>query len=159
MEMALQRTTVCFTLRLVASLLLAVTSATPGWAALGEPEASVSVDSGHFGAAALVAARPSFTVHELRTPAGTVIREFVALTGEVFAVSWQGPYMPSMSQLLGQNFQRYATAPRSAGSSRSRLLIDQPDLVVHAGGHIRSYTGVAYLPRLLPPGVSEEQLQ
>ena len=49
--------------------------------------------------------------------------------------------------------------PRSPGSSRSRLLIDQPDLVVHAGGHIRSYAGLAYLPRLLPAGVSEEQLQ
>jgi hypothetical protein len=159
MEMALLRTTARFTLRLTACLLLAAGSAGPGWAALGEPEASVSADSGHFRARALVAARPSFTVHELRTPAGTVIREFVALSGTVFAVSWRGPFVPSMSLLLGQNFQRYANAPRSAGSTRSHLLIDQPDLVVHAGGHIRSYTGLAYLPQLLPAGVSAEQLR
>ena len=159
MEIALQRTTFRFRLRLACCLLLAAAPAAPGWAALGEPEASVSVDSGHFRASMHVAGRPTFTVHELRTPAGTVIREFVAPTGAVFAVSWQGPYMPSMSLLLGQNFQRFANAPRSAGSSRSRLLIDQPDLVVHAGGHIRSYTGLAYLPQLLPAGVSEEQLQ
>lgn len=159
MEMALQRTTLRFTLRLVAGLMLAVTSVTPAWAALGEPASSVSVDSGHFRASLLVAGRPSFTVHELRTPAGTVIREFVAPSGAVFAVSWRGPYMPSMSLLLGQHFQRYANAPRSAGSTRSHVLIDQPDLVVHGGGHIRSYAGIAYLPQLLPAGVSAEQLQ
>lgn len=159
MEMALQQERIRFGLRLAFGLLLAAGAARPGWAALGEPEASVSVDSGHFRASLHIAARPSFTVQELRTPAGTVIREFVAPTGAVFAVSWQGPYLPSMSLLLGQNFQRYATAPRSAGSNRSRLLIDQPDLVVHAGGHIRSYAGLAYLPQLLPAGVSEEQLQ
>ena len=159
MEMALQSTTVRLSVRLAACLLLAAGPAAPGWAALGEPEASVSADSGHFQARVQVAARPSFTVHELRTPAGTLIREFVAPSGAIFAVSWQGPYMPSMSLLLGQNFQRFANAPRSAGSSRSRLLIDQPDLVVHAGGHIRSYAGLAYLPQLLPAGVSEEQLQ
>lgn len=159
MEIALQRSTIRFTLRLASCLLLAAGPTAPGWAALGEPEASVSADSGHFRASVQVAARPSFTVHELRTPAGTVIREFVAPSGAVFAVSWQGPYMPSLGLLLGQNFQRFANAPRSAGSSRSRLLIDQPDLVVHAGGHIRSYAGLAYLPQLLPAGVSEEQLQ
>jgi len=159
MEMALQQEPVRFGLRLACALLLIAGPAAPGWAALGEPEASVSVDSGHFRARALVAAHPSFSVHELRTPAGTLIREFVAPSGTVFAVAWQGPYMPNLSLLMGQNFERFANAPRSAGSSHSRLLIDQPDLVVHAGGHIRSYAGVAYLPLLLPAGVSEEQLQ
>ena len=159
MEMALQQKPLRFGLRLACALLLVAGPTAPGWAALGEPESSVSVDSGHFRASLHIAGRPSFTVHELRTPTGTVIREFVAPSGAVFAVSWQGPYMPSLSLLLGQNFQRFATAPRSASSSRSRLLIDQPDLVVHAGGHIRSYAGVAYLPQLLPAGVSEEQLQ
>jgi len=159
MEMALQRQIVRFTLRLAGCLLVMTGPTAPGWAALGESEASVSADSVRFRASLHVAGRPSFSVHELRTPAGTVIREFVAPTGAVFAVSWQGPYLPSMSLLLGQNFQRYANSPRSVGSSRSRLLIDQPDLVVHALGHIRSYAGLAYLPRLLPAGVSEEQLQ
>ena len=159
MEIALQQKPIRFGLRLACALLLAAGPATPGWAALGEPESSVSVDSGHFRASLHVAGRPSFTVHELHTPTGTVIREFVAPSGAVFAVSWRGPYVPNMSLLLGQNFERFANAPRSAGSSRSRLLIDQPDLVVHAGGHIRSYAGIAYLPQLLPAGVSEEQLQ
>ena len=159
MEMALQQKPIRFGLRLACCVLLAAGPTAPGWAALGEPESSVSVDSGHFRASLHIAGRPSFSVHELRTPAGTLIREFVAPSGAVFAVSWQGPYLPSMSLLLGQNFQRYANAPRSAGSSRSHLLIDQPDLVVHALGHIRSYAGVAYLPQLLPAGVSEEQLR
>jgi len=159
MEMALQRQIVRFTLRLAGCLLLAAGPTAPGWAALGEPEASVSADSVRFRASLHIAGRPSFTVHELRTPTGTVIREFVAPTGAVFAVSWQGPYPPSMSLLLGQNFQRYANAPRSVGSSRSHLLIDQPDLVVHARGHIRSYAGLAFLPQFLPAGVSEEQLR
>ena len=91
MEMALQQKSIRFGLRLAYALLLAAGPTAPGWAALGEPEASVSVDSGHFRASLHVAGRPSFTVHELRTPTGTVIREFVAPSGAVFAVSWRGP--------------------------------------------------------------------
>ena len=45
------------------------------------------------------------------------------------------------------------------GSTRSRLVIEQPRLVVHAGGHMRSFAGIAYVPQLLPANVAETDLQ
>ena len=144
-----------------ALLALSLAAAFPvtSWAALGDSVTSVTSDSEKLKASPRVATRAAFTVHELQTPTGTVIREFAAPSGVVFAVSWRGPFKPSMSLLLGQYMGEYARAPRSAGSTRSRLIIEQPDLVVHAAGHMRSFAGIAYLPQLLPAGVTEADLQ
>jgi hypothetical protein len=103
--------------------------------------------------------RAAYTVHELHTPTGTVIREFIAPSGVVFAVSWRGPFKPNMTLLLGQYMGKYVRAPRQAGSTRSRLMIEQPDLVVHAAGHMRAFAGIAYVPQLLPANVAEADLQ
>jgi hypothetical protein len=139
--------------------LLASAFPAPAWAALGDTEASVTADSQVFKASPRVTAHAAFIVHELQSPTGTVIREFVTPSGVVFAVSWRGPFKPSMSLLLGQYISEYARAPRSPGSTRSRLMIEQPNLIVHAGGHMRAFVGIAYLPQLLPVNVVEADLQ
>lgn len=139
--------------------LLASAFPTPAWAALGDAEASVSADAQSFKASPRISARAAYTVHELQLPTGTVIREFVAPSGVVFAVSWRGPYKPSMSLLLGQYLGAYARAPRSPGSTRSRVMIEQPNLIVHAAGHMRSFVGIAYVPQLLPVNVAEADLR
>ena len=77
----------------------------------------------------------------------------------MFAVSWRGPFMPDLQALLGSYFTTYANAPRSAGSNRSHLAIDGNQLVMRASGHQRAFVGVAYLPRLLPPGLNAGELQ
>ena len=142
---------VCFQL---ASLVFA-----PAWAALGETVTSIAADSQKLKASPRIATRAAFSIHELTTPAGTVIREFVAPSGIVFAVSWRGPFKPSMPLLLGQYLPQYARAPRAPGSSRSRLVIEQPDLIVHAAGHMRSFAGIAYVPQLLPANIAVADLQ
>jgi hypothetical protein len=143
----------------IGCLALAGAWSAPAPAALGDRAESVAPDAEQFHAQARVSTRPAFTIHELQTPAGTVIREFVASSGEVFAVSWRGPFKPDLRALLGNHYPRYASAPRATGSTRSRLMIDQADFVVHEAGHIRFYSGLAYLPQQLPAGVGEEQLQ
>ena len=102
---------------LIALSIVALTGAlaAPAWAALGERAESVAPDAAQFRAQARVSAGPGFTVHELHTPTGTVIREFVAASGQVFGVSWQGPFKPDLRSLLGNHYLRYASAPRSAG--------------------------------------------
>jgi hypothetical protein len=92
-------------------------------------------------------------------PTLTVVREFVNGTGTVFAVSWRGPFKPDLQALLGRYFATYTDAPRSAGSNRSRLAIDQSNLVVRAGGHQRAFAGLAYVPQLMPVGVRAADLQ
>ena len=79
--------------------LLAACCVTPANAALGDTLATVGADFQQLEAGARGAARTDFSVHELRTPAGTVIREYVGASGVVFAVSWQGPAKPSMPRL------------------------------------------------------------
>jgi uncharacterized protein DUF2844 len=144
---------------LVCSQLLASVVSAPAWAALGDTVASIAADSQKLKASPRIATRAAFSIHELETPAGTVVREFVAPSGIVFAVAWRGPFKPSMPMLLGQYITEYARAPRTPGSTRSRLMIEQPDLIVHAAGHMRSFTGIAYVPQLLPANIAEADLK
>ena len=129
-------------------------------AALGEPAASVPADSVRFKASVRVlGTSAAYTVHELSLPTGTVVHEFLNSAGTVFAVSWRGPFMPDLQALLGRYFATYASAPRSTGSNRTHLAIDAGNLVMRASGHQRAFSGLAYLPQLLPAGLSAGELQ
>ena len=99
-----------------------------------------------------------YTVHEITTPAGVQVREYLAPNGVVFAVAWNGPRIPDLKQLLGSYFGTFKTAA-SAPHGRGPLHIERPDLVVHSGGHMRAFVGQAYAPLLLPPGVSVADLR
>jgi Protein of unknown function (DUF2844) len=104
----------------------------------------------------------SFTVHEIRPQTRIVIREYLAPSGKVFAVSWQGAWLPDMQLLLGSYFQQYADAARaqtSAHPGRRPLQIVLPDFVFQQLGHMRSFTGRAYLPQMLPVGVHPEEIR
>jgi hypothetical protein len=134
-------------------------AAPPAMAALGDTAVSVSHDTASLKASLRVVGGAKYDVHELTTPAGTTVREFVAPAGTVFAVAWRGPFKPDLRVLLGSYFDLYASAPRSAGSTRTHLAIDEPALVVRAGGHMRAFSGLAWVPALLPAGVNPGELQ
>jgi hypothetical protein len=104
----------------------------------------------------------SYTVHEIQAGTGTVVREFVSAEGKVFGVAWQGPWPPDMRQVLGGYFDQFVQAARSRGGARMGrrpLVINQPGLVVQAGGHMRAFAGRAYVPEMLPSGVGAENIQ
>ena len=128
-------------------------------AALGETETSVRSDTARLKASLRITSAATYTMHELTLPTGTIVHEYLNAGGMVFAVSWRGPLKPDLPTLLGGYFDTYAAAPRSAGSSRSRLAIDQSDLVVRAGGHQHAFVGLAYVPQLMPPGLNATELQ
>lgn len=131
----------------------------PALAALGANVASVDRDRVQLKAALSTVAQPSYSVHLLDLPGGTVVREYVDAAGLVFAVTWNGPFKPDLSQTLGEYFARYLSAERKAGSSRSQLTIAEPDLVIESNGRLRSFRGRAYLPGALPAGVTLEELR
>lgn len=134
-----------------------------GHATLGEPLGSVRNDSARMRAAGVPAlARSGYTVHEYQTPSGATVREFAAADGTVFAVAWQGPTLPDITHLLGKYFDQYKGAMDARGGttgSRRRASLRQDDLVVQSYGHVGAFYGKAYLPQLLPQGVSPDQLQ
>jgi hypothetical protein len=150
----------------LASLLLLVlfpTSLAPlAFASLGGDLNSVMTDQVHFQGSLNTTEMSSYTVHEIHPQTGIVIREYVSSAGKVFAISWHGPAMPDMKQILGSYFHQYSEAAKSQKASyvgRRPLQITQPDFVLIHGGHMRSYVGKAYLPQMLPSGVTAEDIQ
>ena len=125
-------------------------------AALGGNAASVQADQIRMNATLRTAATGQYTQYEIQMPSGTLVREYVSSAGVVFAVTWEGPSLPDLRQVLGTYFAQYVEAAQGAGAG-SRM-IQQPGLVVHTGGHMRAFFGKAYVPQLLPQGVSADDI-
>ena len=125
--------------------------APPVFAALGGDASSIEGDRVSLkGALASFSTVRGYGVHEITTPAGVHVREYLA-GGKVFAVSWQGPVIPDLRQMLGAYYAGYAqaaTAPRAGG--HRHLRIEQPGLVVESNGRMRAFYGRAWDPSLLP---------
>jgi hypothetical protein len=81
--------------------------------------------------------------------------------GVVFAVTWAGPVMPNLRSLLGANFSAYTTALAAVTQRglRRSLRIATSGLVVETGGHLRAYSGRAYLPASIPAGTPVSDLR
>jgi hypothetical protein len=124
-------------------------------ATLGEQEISVQSDAAQLRASIKSSEdRASYRVHEIQLPTGTVLREFVAPNGTVFAVAWHGPSKPDLRQALGRYFDPMVSAPKLKYADRRHLQIQQGDLVVQGSGHMRALSGRAYLVSAVPGGVS-----
>ncbi len=130
-------------------------------ATLGEPAASVEVDR-----KALSAVRRAtttvdgYTVQEVKSDANTV-REYVSSSGVVFAIAWNGLSHPNLTPLLGSFAGEYQKAvkqtPRKPG--RRSLRVKGDGVVVEKWGHMRNLQGRAYVPALIPPGVSLDEIK
>jgi len=146
-------------LSLIAISLLMLTFSFPAFAVLGGDESSVAADMAQMKASITVTHKDMYSVHEIKVPSGTVVREYVSPAGRVFGIAWQGPFIPDLQQLLGTYFQQYSAAAQDARNrhaSRRFVSIRQPGLIVEASGHMRAYSGRAYDPGLLPQGVGAD---
>lgn len=140
---------------LAAAVLVAALNPRMASATLGEPEITVQNDMDRAHASMKSSQdRTAYRVHEITLPSGTSMREFVAPSGRVFAISWQGPIRPDLRQALGQYFEPFVSAPRAKFADRRHLQIQQGDLVVQMGGHMRALFGRAYLVSAIPSGIS-----
>jgi hypothetical protein len=101
----------------------------------------------------------SYTVHTMQTEAGTTVREYADAAGKVFAVTWEGPVKPDLSQLLGQYFSDFREEAASGRVGRRRLKVDKPNVVILSEGRMRALAGKAYLPQAVPAGVKIEDLE
>jgi Protein of unknown function (DUF2844) len=140
---------------LVAALLPHLASA-----GLGGPESTVTTDAQVLKGSIKSTQLTNYQLHEIQLPSGTVLREFAVAGGNVFAVAWTGPSIPNLRQALGAYFDAYMAAAQAnhGHGSRNHLQILQNDLVVQSAGHMRAFTGRAYLPQGLPAGISPDEL-
>jgi hypothetical protein len=148
--------------RAFALAFIALAPCASAWASLGQGVTSVEDDSARLQGSLAITVTPSHTVHEIQLPTGTVVREFVAPGGAVFAVSWHGPFVPNLRQLLGSYFPALAEAAqarRPRGPGHRGLLVRTPEFVVEAGGHMRAFFGRAYIPELVPGDMDPSQLR
>ncbi len=146
--MKLARTAVC-------SIVVAVSVAAPALAALGGDGTSVQADLARMKGALRITSTAGFTVHEITTSYGTVVREYLTPADKVFAVSWHGPVIPDLRQMLGGYYGQYeqaASAPHLGG--HRHLAIEHPGLVVQSSGRMRAFYGRAWAPDLLPQNFS-----
>jgi hypothetical protein len=141
--------------------LVAAMTAVPtlAFASLGGTVSSVQTDQVNMKATMHVASRTSaYTVHEIETATGTLVREYVDTNGKVFGVAWNGPTMPDLQQVLGSYFETFTNSTAVAKSGHSKMMVRDSDLVVHSSGHMRAFHGNAYVPSLLPEGVTSNQI-
>jgi hypothetical protein len=129
------------------------------WAALGENESSIAAEQAQMRASLRITRTATHAVHELQTPAGHLIREYVSPSGTVFGVAWQGPSKPDLKQLLGSHFNEVQQSAQPAPIRRGPVVIRQPGLVFEMGGHPGAFAGRAYIPQLLPAGVQAEAVR
>jgi hypothetical protein len=128
-------------------------------AGLGDDGSMVDRDVIELRAQRTVNQSSAYSVHELTLPGGTTVREYLTPAQKVFAVSWRGPSIPDLQLLLGTHFPRFQNAVRAMGRARRPVMVQESDLVIESGGHPRAFSGMAYLPRLMPPGFSADRIQ
>ncbi len=134
--------------------LVLVLLASPSWAALGESVDSVAADQQRLRGELRSTAGDGFSIQEIRSADGTVVREYASPEGQVFAVSWSGPVVPDLAHLLGSHFAAFHQALQSRVRRHGPLVVRTGNLVVEMGGHMRAFRGRAYLPEALPAAVS-----
>jgi uncharacterized protein DUF2844 len=133
----------------------------PARASLGGDAASVAADAAELHGIAHFTPLPQYDIQEITSDSGMRVREFLTRDGIVFAVTWNGPVVPDLRTLLGPSFASYTeglAALKHPGTHRSVRLASSA-LVVESGGHMRAYSGRAYLPLLVPAAASPADLR
>lgn len=133
--------------------------ATPAWAVLGESVRSVQEDRQFMKGAVITMTRHGYSIQQISSRSGHVVKEFVSQEGTVFGVSWQGPTVPDLRQFLGPYYSQLQQAMQSRTRRRGPLVVRTDQVVIETGGHQRAFHGRAYVPSLLPSGISQAVVQ
>ena len=106
---------------------------------------------------------PGVQVHLIEQADGSTLREYVAASGIVFALSWNARNKPRLDELLGRHYADYAMGARATMARRPGALhgavIEQGDLVVQASAYLNRHVGRAWLRSQLPAGWSPDALR
>ena len=140
-----------FVTTMVAALLLACPLASQ--AALGgAPE--------QFESTSATVAVANYVTRDTTLSTGTHVREYVSAKGIVFAVTWEGPFLPDLKALLGKYFASMVNdAKRMPKAGRSRIAMNGSEVVINSSGRMRAFEGSAWLPAEFPPGFTADDVR
>jgi hypothetical protein len=129
-------------------------------ASLGGDVYSIRADADGVNGLVQIERRQNYDIHEITTDNGLRLREFVNRDGLVYGITWNGPVVPDLRQVLGSSFEEYIKATAGSHAELRRLQrYASSTLVVERNGHMRAYGGRAYLPAAFPAGTSPSELQ
>ncbi len=131
-------------------------------AVLGATQDTLQADQINFRGVHSQRADWQMTTHEISLADGSSIREYVNPAGLVFAVSWHSRLKPRLETLLGAHYVAPGVnsnlAAGVSGVKRQQSL-RHPNLVLHQSGRMNAFSGLAYVPTLVPPGVNADALR
>ena len=145
----------------VITLCLSTAAAAPALAALRGDAASVEADRVHMNGVIRTTPGAGYSVQEISTPEGAVVREYLSPEGKVFAFTWHGAQRPDLPQLLGPahytEFMKAATSVRQP--DRRHASVQLPEFVVYTAVRMGHFYGRAWAPDLVPTGVSTDEIK
>jgi hypothetical protein len=92
-----------------------------------------------------------YTHRAQQLPSGTMVHEYVDVSGRVFAVAWSGPFQPDLRSLLGTHFDTL-TRGAAAHGRNTAVSVQRPEVVIVSAGRMGAFQGRAWLPGGLPQG-------
>jgi hypothetical protein len=122
-------------------------------ATLGGDVATIAANERELAAVRHVQKLASGERHDLTLPSGIVVHEYVSAGGVVYAMTWRGPRMPDLRELLGPYFAELGGHP---WGGHHRMTMVGSDLVIRSSGHRGSFAGRAWVPSLVPSGIHVE---
>lgn len=131
------------------------------YAVLGESADSITSDRKALSAVrGATTARDGYTIQTIES-AVTTVREYLSPSGVVFGFAWNGLNHPDLSRLLGSYTGEYQDALRQTPHKpgRRRLQVKTNRIIVEKWGHMRNLRGRAYVPSLIPPGVTVDDIK
>ncbi len=131
-------------------------------AVLGGGEDSVHADQVRFQGEHRKLSGSQMTTHEIGLPDGSVVKEYINAAGLVFAVSWRTRLKPNLDALLGAHNAAPAAslhADSGVATAKRQQSMRQSNLVIHQGGRMNAFAGLAYVPSLVPEGFNADALR
>jgi hypothetical protein len=131
-------------------------------AALGGDVASVQADALRLRGERRQSTGVGYTVHQIASADGSVVRQYANARGTVFMVSWSTRYKPRLADLLGAFDAEYRLAAAQAlerPGLRKQIGLERGDLVVQQNAHLQNYRGRAWLRSQLPAGMHADMVR
>jgi len=142
-------------------VLAAISTAHVADAALGESADSIASDRKSLSAVrGAVTVLNNYTIQTIESDSATV-REYISPSGVVFGIAWNGLVHPDLAQLLGSYVDEYQKALHEVKHKpgRRHAQVKTGNIVVEKWGHMRNLRGRAYVPSLIPAGVTVDEIK
>jgi hypothetical protein len=117
-------------------------------AVLGEKAGSLTSEATTLKVAKRAGAQTSkYSIVEMQLP-NSLVREYVAPSGDIIAVSWKGTHPPHLKLILGKYYQHFQNAVQNRGrlQRRAPFTISNSEITMVSIGRPHHFSGKAILP-------------